>query len=79
MAYNGISFVTDAWKMMINSEAMAASATMPREKTRRLPRNASWRGRKPSFPTNALSRGKSAKAVLAAITRITVVAAITIR
>ena len=52
---------------------------MPREKTRRLPRNASWRGRKPSCASSALSRGKSANDVFAAMIRMTVVAAMVSR
>ena len=47
----------------------------PLEKTSRWPRFASWRGMKLSPAWNEASRGKSAKPVFAAITRIMIVPA----
>ena len=47
---------------------------MPLENTSRSPRLASWRGRKPSRAMIDDSRGKSAKAVLAARMRMANVA-----
>ena len=48
---------------------------MPLEKTSRSPRVANWRGMKPSRARKDASRGKSAKAVLAARTRMSIVTA----
>ena len=50
------------------------SATMPVVKASRSPRKANWRGRNPSRARNEERRGKSAKLVLAARTRIRAVA-----
>ena len=79
MAYSGISAVTLAWKRIIKSEAMSARAMMPREKTSRLPLYINCLGRKPSPACSAPRRGKSAKDVLAAMIRISVVATIVAR
>jgi hypothetical protein len=48
---------------------------MPLEKTRRCPRLVSWRGMKLSPAWKLASRGKSAKLVLAASTRMSMVPA----
>ncbi len=53
---------------------MAASATMPQENASRSPRNANWRGMKPSWARIAASRGKALKLVFAARNRISAVA-----
>ena len=46
---------------------------MPLENASRSPRFANWRGTKPSRARNEATRGKSAKLVFAASTRIRVV------
>jgi hypothetical protein len=74
MAYSGISFVTSAPVAMTRIAAVPARARMPLEKTRRCPRFVSWRGRKLSPAWKLASRGKSAKPVLAASTRMSMVA-----
>ena len=48
---------------------------MPLENTRRCPRTVNWRGMKLSLAWNEARRGKSAKLVLAARTRISIVPA----
>ena len=53
---------------------MSERATMPVVNARRSPRNANWRGRKPSRARNEERRGKSAKLVFAARTRMSAVA-----
>ena len=75
IAYSGISADTSALNTTISAEASSARSVMPHENTSRLPRNVSWRGRKRSPACRAASRGKSAKEVLAAMIRISVVAA----
>ena len=55
-------------------ECWQCGKMIPFEKTSRSPRLASWRGRKPSLAIKDASRGKSAKAVLAAKIRIKAVA-----
>jgi hypothetical protein len=52
-----------------------ARKMMPLEKTRRWPRLISWWGMKWSVAWKDARRGKSAKLVLAAMTRISMVAA----
>ena len=75
IAYSGMRRVTLAWKITISAQARRARATIPREKTRRLPRYSSWRGRWPSAACSADRRGKPLKAVLAAMIRMRVVPA----
>ena len=48
MAYRGINAETEAWNIMTSRDAAPARTTMPQEKTSRLPRSVSCRGRKPS-------------------------------
>ena len=60
---------------MTSTMAAPASAMMPLENTRRWPRLVSWRGMKRSAAAKLARRGKSAKLVLAASTRISMVPA----
>ena len=62
---------------VITTRKMAAAANerMPFEKTSRWPRFVSWRGMKLSPAWKLASRGKSAKLVLAASTRMSIVPA----
>ena len=53
---------------------MSESATIPVVKASRSPRKANWRGRKPSRARKEERRGKSAKLVFAASTRMSAVA-----
>ncbi len=68
-----MSAVVCALKMTIKREANPASAVIPYVKTRRLPLKVNWRGRNPSLACRAPSRGKSAKEVLAAMIKMSVV------
>ena len=45
---------------------MKPSEMMPIEKASRSPRNENWRGKKPSVPSTAASRGKALNDVFAA-------------
>ena len=72
--YSGIRPLTLAWKTMSSAMAMPARAMMPVVKASRSPRKANWRGRKPSRARKDERRGKSAKLVLAASTRMRAVA-----
>ena len=60
---------------MTSTAAETARAMMPLENTRRWPRLVSWRGMKESSAWKLARRGKSAKLVLAASTRMSMVAA----
>jgi hypothetical protein len=75
MAYSGMSLVTSAPVSTTRIPAAPARAMMPLENTRRWPRLVSWRGRKLSPAWMLARRGKSAKPVLAASTRMSMVAA----
>src|SRR5450756_2305813 len=73
-AYRGIILLTFAWKMMIRKTETKARPMMPFEKTRRSPRFWNCRGTKPSRARMDESRGKSAKLVWAATTKMAIVA-----
>ena len=79
MAYSGIRCVTSAWKTTTSTEPATARAMMPLENTRRWPRLVSCLGMNASSAWKLASRGKSAKLVLAASTRMSMVIACTTR
>ena len=70
-----MSALTSAPVAITRTPATPASTRMPLEYTRRWPRLVIWRGRKLSPAWKLARRGKSAKPVLAAITRISIVPA----
>src|SRR6476619_292281 len=72
-------WVTSAWNRTTSPAAAVASRTMPFEKTSRCPRLVSCLGMKWSSAWKLASRGKSAKLVLAANTRMSIVVACTSR
>ena len=65
---------TSAWKITMISIEITARPMMPLLKTSRSPRLANWRGMNPSRARIDDRRGKSAKLVWAATTRIAMVA-----
>ena len=65
-AYSGISAWVEAPPAMTTAPATEPSRMIPVENARRSPRNANWRGMKPSSASTAASRGKAANEVLAA-------------
>ena len=65
-AYSGISACVEPPPMITTTLATAPSTRIPVEYASRSPRNANWRGKKPSSPSTAASRGNAAKEVLAA-------------
>ena len=67
--------MTSAWKMITGMAPAMARAMMPLENTSRWPRLVSCLGMKASLAWKLANRGKSAKLVLAASTRINMVAA----
>ena len=67
--------MTSAWKITTGIAPAMARAMMPFENTRRWPRLVSCLGMNASSAWKLASRGKSAKLVLAASTRISIVAA----
>ena len=73
IAYSGISASTRPRNATTTTIAIAASATIPELNARRSPRKANWRGMNPSRARIEASRGKSAKLVWAARTRIPIV------
>ena len=66
--------LTLAWKPMISADRHQRERDDAGVKASRSPRNANWRGRNPSRARNEERRGKSAKLVLAASTRMSAVA-----
>ena len=73
IAYSGISASTRPPNATTTAIAMRARATIPALNASRSPRKANWRGMNPSRARIDASRGKSAKLVWAARTRIPIV------
>ena len=73
IAYSGISRLTSPPVASSVRIAEPARKMIPLENTSRWPRTMNWRGMKLSPAWNEARRGKSAKLVLAASTRISIV------